>query len=126
MAAAPQGIDVYFDNVGGGTLGAALSAMRVHGRIIACGAISTYNDEEPQPGPSNLNEFIKKRLTMKGLLVRDWLGQQADFEAEVGGYYLAGKLKNKETVVKGLDSAVKAFLGLFRGENIGKMIVDLS
>jgi NADPH-dependent curcumin reductase CurA len=126
LAAAPQGIDVYFDNVGGETLGAALTAMRLHGRIIACGGISTYNDMQPQPGPSNLGEFIKKRLTMKGLLVRDWLGQQADFELEVGGYYLTGKVKNKETVVKGLDRAVEAFIGLFRGENIGKMIVDLS
>ena len=126
LAAAPEGIDVYFDNVGGLTFGAALSAMRLHGRIIACGGISEYNDEHPQPGPSNLSNFIKKQLTMKGLLVRDWLDQQADFELEVGGYYLTGKLKNKETVVKGLDRAVEAFIGLFRGENIGKMIVDLS
>ena len=63
---------------------------------------------------------------MKGLLVRDWLGRQPDFELEVGGYYLAGKVKYKETVVKGLDQAVGAFLGLFSGQNIGKMIVDLS
>ena len=63
---------------------------------------------------------------MKGLLVRDWLDQQVDFEVEVGGYYLTGKVKHKETVVKGLDRAVEAFMGLFRGENTGKMIVDLS
>lgn len=126
VAAAPDGIDVYFDNVGGSALEAALSALRLHGRIIACGGISSYNDEKPQPGPSNLANFIKKRLTMKGLLVLDWLDQQADFELEVGGYYLAGKVKNKETVVKGLDRAVDAFIGLFQGKNIGKMIVDLS
>jgi hypothetical protein len=124
--AAPDGIDVYFDNVGGGTLEAALSALRVHGRVIACGGISGYNDEQPQPGPSNLSEFIKKRLTMKGLLVRDWLDQQTAFELEVGGYYLEGKLKSKETIVHGIDEAVGAFLGLFRGKNIGKMIVELS
>jgi NADPH-dependent curcumin reductase CurA len=124
--AAPDGIDVYFDNVGGDTLGVALSALRLHGRIIACGGISSYNDEHPRPGPSNLSNFIKKRLTMKGLLVRDWLDQQEEFELEVGGYYLDGRVKNRETVVPGLDRAVEAFLGLFHGENIGKMIVDLS
>jgi NADPH-dependent curcumin reductase CurA len=124
--AAPEGIDVYFDNVGGGILEAALSALRVHGRIIACGGISGYNDEQPQPGPSNMANFIKQRLTMKGLLVRDWLDQQAAFELEVGGHYLAGRLKSKETVVKGIDQAVEAFLGLFHGQNIGKMIVELS
>ena len=63
---------------------------------------------------------------MKGLLVRDWLDRQPDFELEVGGYYLAGKVKCKETVVEGLDHAVDAFIGLFSGQNIGKMIVDLS
>ena len=126
MKAAPDGIDVYFDNVGDGTLEAAIAAMRLHGRIIACGGISEYNDEHPQPGPSNLSNFIRKRLTMKGLLVRDWLDQQKEFELEVGGYYLTGKVKHKETVVKGLDQAVEAFLGLFHGKNIGKMVVDLS
>jgi NADPH-dependent curcumin reductase CurA len=126
MAAAPDGIDVYFDNVGGGALEAALSALRLHGRIIACGGISGYNEEQPQAGPTNLFNVITKRLVMKGLLVRDWLDQQADFELEVGGYYLAGRVKHKETVVKGIDRAVGAFLGLFQGQNIGKMIVELS
>ena len=74
---APDGIDVYFDNVGGETLEAALSALRVHGRIIACGGISGYNEEKPQPGPSNLFNMITKRLTMKGLIVRDWLDRQS-------------------------------------------------
>jgi NADPH-dependent curcumin reductase CurA len=125
LQAAPDGIDVYFDNVGGEALQAALSALRLHGRIIACGAISSYNAEHPQPGPTNLANVIKQRLTMKGLLVRDWLDRQADFELEVGGYYLAGRVKSRETVVLGLDRAVEAFLGLFQGKNIGKMIVAL-
>lgn len=123
--AAPDGIDVYFDNVGGETLEAALSALRVHGRIIACGSISGYNDDTPRPGPSNLFNMIGKRLTMKGLIVSDWMEQQAEFEKEVGGYFKAGKLKNQETVVKGIDHAVDAFLGLFHGNNVGKMIVEL-
>jgi len=122
---APDGIDVYFDNVGGDTLEAALSALRVHGRIIACGGISGYNDEKPKAGPSNLFNMITKRLTMKGLLVRDWLDRQGEFEKEVGSYYRAGKLKNRETVVKGINQAVGAFIGLFRGQNIGKMVVEL-
>jgi len=123
---APDGIDVYFDNVGGESLEAALEALRVHGRIIACGAISGYNADKPRPGPSNLFNMITKRLTMKGLLVRDWLDRQGEFEKEVGGYFKAGKLKSKETVVNGIDQAVGAFLGLFEGLNIGKMIVKLS
>src|SRR5664279_3981822 len=123
---APDGIDVYFDNVGGDALEAALSALRLHGRIVACGGISGYNQVEPQAGPSNLFNVITKRLVMKGLLVLDWLDRQPDFELEVGGYYLAGKVKHREMVVKGLDQAVGAFLGLFSGQNIGKMIVDLS
>jgi NADPH-dependent curcumin reductase CurA len=123
---APDGIDIYFDNVGGETLEAALEALRVHGRIIACGGISGYNAEKPRPGPSNLFNMITKRLTMKGLLVRDWLDRQGEFEKEVGGYFQAGKLKSKETVVEGIDQAVGAFLGLFKGSNIGKMIVKLA
>ena len=123
---APDGIDVYFDNVGGATLEAALSALRVYGRIIACGAISGYNEERPQPGPSNLANMVAKRLTMKGMLVRDWLDRRDEFEKEVGGYLRAGKLKNKETVVEGIDQAVGAFIGLFEGKNIGKMVVKLA
>ena len=123
---APDGIDVYFDNVGGETLEAALSALRVHGRIIACGAISAYNEEKPRPGPSNLFNVVTKRLTMKGLMVLDWLDRQAEFEKEVGGYFKAGKVKHKETVVQGIDKAVGAFLGLFQGQNVGKMVVKLA
>jgi len=122
---APDGIDVYFDNVGGEFLEAALSSLRPHGRIIACGGISGYNNEKPKPGPCNLFNMTTKRLTMKGLLVRDWLEHQAEFEQEVGGYFKAGKLKHKETVVCGIENAVSAFLGLFAGQNIGKMVVKL-
>jgi NADPH-dependent curcumin reductase CurA len=124
--AAPDGIDVYFDNVGGEALEAALSALRVNGRIIACGAISRYNEETPQLGPTNLFNMITKRLTMKGMIVSDWLDRQAEFEKEVGGYFRAGKIKHKETVVEGIDSAVGAFIGLFHGRNVGKMVVKLT
>ncbi len=124
--AAPDGIDVYFDNVGGETLEAALWALRAHGRIVACGGISAYNERKPRPGPSNLFNIITRRLTMKGFIVSDWLDRQAEFQKEVGGYFKAGKVKHKETVVKGIDRAVEAFLGLFQGQNIGKMVVQLA
>ncbi len=122
----PDGIDVYFDNVGGDTLEAALSALRPHGRIIACGGISHYNDECPQPGPTNLSLITTKRLTMKGLIVRDFMDRQREFETEVGGYLRNGTVKNKETVLEGLNQAVAAFIGLFAGRNIGKMVVKLT
>jgi hypothetical protein len=124
--AAPDGIDVYYDNVGGEALEAALSVLRVHGRIIACGGISMYNNMKPQYGPSNLFNITTKRLTMKGMIVLDWLDRQAEFEKEVGGYFRAGKLKHKETVVEGIDKAVGAFIGLFEGKNVGKMVVKLA
>jgi len=123
--AAPDGIDVYFDNVGGETLEAALSTMRPHGRIVMCGGISGYNAGKPRPGPENLFNMTTKRLTMQGMIVGDWMDRQADFAKEVGGYYQAGKLKNLETVVNGIDHAVDAFIGIFHGQNVGKMVVKL-
>jgi NADPH-dependent curcumin reductase CurA len=122
----PDGIDVYFDNVGGETLEAALAALRVNGRIIACGGIASYNATKPQPGPANLFNITTKRLTMKGMIVSDWLAHQAEFENEVGGYFRAGQLKNHETVVAGINQTVSAFLGLFAGKNRGKLVVKLS
>ena len=124
--AAPDGIDVYFDNVGGESLEAALSALRLRGRIIACGGISGYNEETPQPGPSNLFNMTTKRLTMKGLIVGDWLDRQRAFEKEVGGLYQEGKLKSFETVVDGIEHAPDAFIRLFNGGNVGKMVVKIS
>ncbi|MBW4056900.1 MAG: NADP-dependent oxidoreductase [Proteobacteria bacterium] len=123
---APDGIDVYFDNVGGESLEAALAVLRLHGRIIACGGISGYNAERLMPGPANLFNITTKRLTMKGLMVFDWMDRQAEFRKEVGDYFQAGKLKHKETVVEGLDRAVAAFIGLFHGQNVGKMVVKLT
>jgi NADPH-dependent curcumin reductase CurA len=123
---APDGIDVYFDNVGGAALEGALTALRPHGRIIACGSISGYNDPVPRAGPSNLFEIIGKRLTIRGFIVRDWLGSQGAFRREVGDFLQEGRLKSKETVVEGIDNAADAFLGLFSGKNLGKMVVKLA
>jgi len=124
--AASDGIDVYFDNVGGDSLFAALAALRVHGRIVACGMISSYNNESPEPGPSNLSNIVSKRLTMKGLIVSDWFSRRPEFMQEVSGYVKAGKLHHEETVVKGIENAADAFLGLFSGRNSGKMVVELT
>ena len=124
--AAPDGIDVYFDNVGGETLEAALTVLRLHGRIIACGGISGYNEEKARPGPTNLGNVVGKRLTMKGFIVSDFLDRRPQFVQEVGGYFRAGKLKNEETVVSGIEQAVPAFIGLFSGKNMGKMVVALN
>jgi NADPH-dependent curcumin reductase CurA len=125
-AAAPDGIDVYFDNVGGAHLEAALSAMRLRGRIIACGAISQYNDETPPAGPRNIGFVVTKRLTIKGFIVLDWLEKFPQFLGEVGALYAAGTLKYRETVVTGIQDAPRAFLEMLRGGNIGKMVVKLA
>ena len=124
-AAAPEGIDVYFDNVGGDHLEAALSAMRVNGRIAVCGMISRYNTETPPPAPRNLILIVGKRVTIRGFLVLDWNHRMPEFFAEVGPAVAAGRLKWRETVVRGLDRAPDAFISLFHGDNIGKLVVAL-
>ena len=123
--AAPDGIDVYFDNVGGEHLEAAMTAMRTNGRIAACGSISRYNDTTPSPGPRNMFFIVTKRLTIRGFIVFDHNKRLPEFLAEVTPYLAAGRLRAKETVVEGLDHAPKAFLDLFSGENVGKMVVKI-
>ncbi|GAA3371085.1 NADP-dependent oxidoreductase [Streptomyces sannanensis] len=124
-AAAPDGIDVYFDNVGGEHLEAAISSLNVHGRVVLCGAIAQYNNTEAAPGPRNLALAIGKRLRLQGMLVRDHAALQPQFVQEVAGWIRSGELKYSETVVDGIENGVEAFLGLLRGENTGKMIVSL-
>jgi NADPH-dependent curcumin reductase CurA len=125
-AAAPDGIDVYFDNVGGETLEAALTVMRQNGRIIACGSIGGYNDDVPAAAPRNLNLIIGKRLTMRGFIVGDSFDRMPEFLNEMNGYLSGGKLIMKETVAQGIESAPHAFVDLLRGGNIGKMVVRLT
>jgi NADPH-dependent curcumin reductase CurA len=121
--AAPDGIDVYFDNVGGDHLEAAIGSLKVHGRVVECGMIAQYNATEPPAAPRNLALVIGKRLRIEGLLVRDHFDLQPEFVDEVGGWLREGRIAFDETVVDGIDRAVDAFLGLLRGENIGKMLV---
>ncbi len=124
-AAAPDGIDVYFDNVGGDHLEAAIGAMNTFGRIAVCGMISQYNATEPAPGPRNLVQLIGKRITMRGFLVSDHAHLREQFVREVGGWLREERIRFRETVVDGIDNAVDAFLGLLRGDNVGKMLVRI-
>lgn len=123
--AAPDGIDVYFDNVGGDHLEAAIGALRLHGRVAVCGMISQYNATEPTPGPRNLGQLIVNRLTVRGFLVADHVHLYREFAERVGGWLAAGDIHVRETVHDGLDTAFDAFLGLFEGDNLGKMLVRL-
>jgi NADPH-dependent curcumin reductase CurA len=123
--AAPDGIDVYFDNVGGEHLEAALSALRRFGRVAMCGAISLYNATEAPPGPRNLPIAIGKRLTLRGFIVTDHARRMGDFIQEVGGWLRDGRIRYRETVVEGIEHAPEALIGLLRGENLGKMLVRL-
>ena len=123
--AAPDGIDVYFDNVGGDHLEAALAVLNLHGRVAMCGAIAHYNATEPPAGPSNLGLVITKRLTLRGFIVSDHAHRMPDMIADVSGWLRDGKLPHAETVVDGLDHAPDAFIDLLRGANTGKMIVRL-
>ena len=125
--AAPEGIDVYFDNVGGSHLEAAVAVANDYARVAACGAIAHYNDtdENPTPGPRNLFQIVKKRLRIEGFIVTDSLGSFRPFLEEVTPWVAEGRVRFAETVVDGVDHAVDAFLGLLRGENTGKMIVSV-
>ena len=120
---APDGIDVYFDNVGGETLEAAIGAMRLHGRIVACGSISRYNATEALPGPRNLFMVVTKRLRMQGFIVFDHSDRMPAFVAEVAPLVADGSFGYRETIVDGIENAPHAFIGLLEGENVGKMLV---
>ncbi|AUY51882.1 NADP-dependent oxidoreductase [Streptomyces sp. CB01881] len=123
--AAPEGIDLYFDNVGGDHLEAAIGALGVHGRAVLCGAIAQYNETTAPAAPRNLALAIGKRLRLEGMLVGDHAALQPQFVAEVGGWLAEGRLRNEETVVDGFENTADAFLDLLRGGNTGKMVVRL-
>ncbi len=122
-AAAPDGIDVYFDNVGGDHLEAALASFNDGGRAALCGAIALYNSTEPAAAPRNLSNIIGRGLTLKGFIVGHYQRYYGAFSADMATWLAAGDIIFDETVVEGIDHAVDAFLGLMRGENTGKMIV---
>ncbi|MBB5520185.1 NADP-dependent oxidoreductase [Amphiplicatus metriothermophilus] len=122
-AAAPKGVDCYFENVGGMHLEAALNCMAFHGRIALCGMIAMYNLSEPEPGPPNLVNMVARSLLAQGFIVSNYMHLAPQFAAEVAPLLAQGKVKFRESVYEGLEKAPEAFLGLFRGENIGKAVV---
>lgn len=124
--AAPEGIDVYFDNVGGEHLEAAITCAKPFGRFALCGAISQYNATAPAPGPRNMVFLVGKSLRLEGFIVSNHWDLQPAFAKDVAAWHAAGKLSWKQTVFEGIEKAPDAFLGLFSGENFGKMLVKLS
>ena len=125
-AAAPGGIDVYFDNVGGDHLEAALWNMADFGRIVMCGAISLYNSSQAQPGPRNLVLAVQRRLRLQGFIVSDHFSEMGQCISDMKSWVREGKISVDQTVVSGLEAAPGALIGLMKGENLGKMLVKVS
>ncbi len=123
---APDGIDVYFDNVGGEQLIAALDSLRLNGRIALCGMISNFAPQRTQHDIAHLIAMTLKRLTMRGFIVRDHEDLRPEFERQVSGWLRDGSVVSKDTVYEGLGSAVDALFGVMSGANVGKMLVQLS
>ena len=122
--AAPKGIDVYFDNVGGDHLDAALALARQNARFAICGMIEGYNDAQPTQ-LRYIMRIIAMRIRLQGFIYTDYMGQMGDFYREMGGWIAGGQVKGRDTVVEGLEKMPDAFLGLFSGANTGKMLVKL-
>ena len=122
--AAPKGIDVYFDNVGGDHLDAAFALARQNARFAICGMIEGYNSAEPMAF-RYIMRVIAMRIRLQGFIYTDYLPKMADFYRDMGGWIASGAVKDRDTVVEGLEAMPDAFLGLFRGANTGKMLVRL-
>jgi NADPH-dependent curcumin reductase CurA len=125
QAAAPRGIDIYFDNVGGEHLEVALEVARPFARFIECGMISIYNATEAPPGPRNMAYIVGKRIKMQGFIVVDFIDMREQFLTDMTKWVKDGSVKWEETVETGIENAPKAFLNLFSGANTGKMLVKL-
>ncbi|MGC1483134.1 MAG: NADP-dependent oxidoreductase [Candidatus Acidiferrum sp.] len=123
LAATPKGVDINYENVGGEIMGAVLDRMNLHGRVVLCGLISAYTKETA--GPANLGLLIVKRLKVEGFLVLDYASRFTEAAMELGKWKMMGKLKDRQTVVEGLEKAPDAINMLFTGGNIGKLIVKV-
>jgi NADPH-dependent curcumin reductase CurA len=123
--ACPAGIDIYYENVGGEILDHVLRLANPFARIPFCGMISQYNNVEMAHGPRHMVMVIGKRIKIQGFIVSDHLAKMPEFLTEAGGWLKAGRLKYRETIVEGVENAPRAFLGLLRGENLGKMLVKV-
>ena len=122
---APDGIDVYFDNVGGEQLIAALDALHVNGRVALCGMISNFDPDNPRYDIGKLIAAVLKRLTLRGFIIRDHEDMRPDFETRVSGWLRDGRLVSKDTIYDGIEHAVEALFGVMSGANVGKMLVRL-
>jgi len=123
--ACPNGIDVYFENVGGAVQQAVFSRLNDFGRMIMCGMVSEYNNVETRPGP-NLTAAVRKRLKIQGFIVSDQWQRWGEYRAMAAPLVRSGALKYREDIVDGLDNAAAAFVGLLQGRNFGKLLVSLS
>jgi NADPH-dependent curcumin reductase CurA len=123
----PDGIHVYFDNVGGDILDAALARLAMHARIVICGAISQYNNTQPIKGPSNYMSLLVNRASMTGMVVFDYAARYGEAAREMAGWIAQGKLKHREDIVAGgIDAFPDTLLRLFRGENLGKLVLEVA
>ena len=123
--AAPGGVDIYFDNVGGEHLQVALEVAKPFARFAECGMISMYNDTAPTPGPTNMAYIVGKSIKIQGFIVSNHWGQRPQFLADMTQWIADGKIASEETVEIGIENAPKAFMNLFSGANTGKMLVKL-
>jgi len=124
-AAAPKGVDVYFDNVGGEILDVVLSQIRMKARIVICGAISQYNNTTAVKGPSNYLALLVNRARMEGIVVFDWADRYGEALREMGGWLASGQLKSREDIVEGIETFPETLNKLFTGENFGKLIIKV-
>ena len=122
----PKGVDIYFDNVGGEILDAVLTRLNRHARIIICGAISQYNNTEPVKGPANYLSLLVNRARMEGIVVFDYAERFPQAIAEMAAYLKDGRMKSREDVVAGIDTFPETLLRLFRGENFGKLVLQVA
>ncbi len=122
----PEGIDVYFDNVGGDILDAVMARLRLHARIVLCGAISQYNNTTPIQGPKNYLSLLVNRARMQGIVVFDWADRYPEAVTAISGWMREGRYKSREDIVPGLDAFPETLLKLFRGENFGKLIIEVT
>lgn len=122
----PDGVNVFFDNVGGDTLEAGISNMADFGRIVLCGAISGYNDETPAPGPHNLMNLVTRRIRMQGFVVIDYLDRVGEAIADLAKWVAAGELAWREDIQEGFDNIPATFQRLFDGRNVGKQLIKLA
>ncbi len=121
----PKGLDVYFDNVGGEILDMALGRLRMHARIVICGAISQYNNKESVKGPSNYLSLLVNRATMQGMVVFDWANRYGEAARAMGTWLAEGKLKSREAVYEGIENFPETFNRLFSGEKQGKLVLKV-